>query len=131
MFETVILENLGGITSTETNAGTESPRSEVTSEIPTLSTILKMEPAARNSMLKRRIKSIENMTTVPQDDCLWIFALCAVVDTPFDADTSAALRSLLRKCSSLRAAKTALDDEVVMLNILATISGRYFGQLEK
>ncbi|KAK4848320.1 hypothetical protein QYF36_011645 [Acer negundo] len=47
-----------------------------------------------------------------------------------DADTCAALRSLLRKCASLRAGKSELDDEVVMLNILATLSGRYFGQSE-
>ncbi|KDP42838.1 hypothetical protein JCGZ_23780 [Jatropha curcas] len=46
------------------------------------------------------------------------------VDTPLHADTNAALRSLLRKCASLRAAKSELDDEVIMLNILATLSGR-------
>jgi survival of motor neuron protein-interacting protein 1 len=30
----------------------------------------------------------------------------------------------------LRASKSEHDDEVIMLNILATISGRYFGQSE-
>ncbi|KAK6146295.1 hypothetical protein DH2020_020164 [Rehmannia glutinosa] len=97
---------------------------------PTLSKILKMNSAARTSMLKRRISSVENMSTMSHDDSLWLFALCAAVDCPLDADTSAALRSLLRKCASLRAAKTEVDDEVVILNILVTISGRYFGQLE-
>ncbi|KAI9094797.1 hypothetical protein K1719_026603 [Acacia pycnantha] len=57
-------------------------------------------------------------------------ALTSEVDAPLDADSCAALRSLLRKCASLRAMKTELDDEVVMLNILAAISGRYFGQAE-
>lgn len=98
---------------------------------PALSTILKMDSAARTSMLKRRISSIENMSSLPHNDSLWLFALCAAVDCPLDADTSAALRSLLRKCASLRAAKTEVDDEVTILNILVTISGRYFGQLEQ
>ncbi|KAL3635017.1 hypothetical protein CASFOL_022071 [Castilleja foliolosa] len=101
-----------------------------TVDLPTLSKILKMDSAARTSMLKRRISAIENMSTLAHDECVWLFALCAAVDCPLDADTSAALRCLLRKCASLRAAKNEVDDEVVNLNILVTISGRYFGQLE-
>lgn len=53
------------------------------------------------------------------------------VDTPVNADTCAALQLLLRKCASLRAEKSKLDDEVIMLNMLVTISGRYFGQSEQ
>ncbi|KAK4420226.1 hypothetical protein Salat_2435600 [Sesamum alatum] len=108
-----------------------SQKSSSISDSPALSAILKMDSAARTSTLKRRISSIEKMSTLPRNDSLWLFALCAVVDCPLDADTSAALRSLLRKCASLRAAKTEVDDEVIILNILVTISGRYFGQLEK
>ncbi|KAL0358461.1 UNVERIFIED_CONTAM: hypothetical protein Sangu_0695500 [Sesamum angustifolium] len=108
-----------------------SQKSSFISDPPTLSMILKMDSAARTSTLKRRISSIEKMSTLPLNDSLWLFALCAAVDCPLDADTSAALRSLLRKCASLRAAKTEVDDEVIILNILVTISGRYFGQLEK
>ncbi|XP_073284248.1 uncharacterized protein [Primulina huaijiensis] len=96
-----------------------------------LSSILEMESAARTSMLKKRISLTENISTLTRNDCLWLFALCVAVDSPLDADTSSSLRSLLRKCASLRAAKANADDEVVMLNILATISGRYFGQSEK
>ncbi|KAL1805289.1 hypothetical protein ACET3Z_028357 [Daucus carota] len=95
---------------------------------PTLSTVLGIEPVARVSMLKKRIKLAEDVTSLSKNDCLWLFALSAAVDTPLNADTSAALRDLLRKCSSLRAEKSELDDEVVMLNILATIAGKYFGQ---
>lgn len=97
---------------------------------PTLSTILDMDSVARVSMLKKRIKLAETMTSLSKNDCAWLFALCAAVDTPLNADTCAALRDLLRKCASLRAEKSELDDEVVMLNILATISGKYFGQSE-
>ncbi|XP_031274157.1 uncharacterized protein LOC116132626 [Pistacia vera] len=97
---------------------------------PTLSAILKMDSVARVSMLRKRITSIETFSTLSRNDCVWLFSLCATVDTPLDADTSAAFRSLLRKCARLRAGKSELDDEVVMLNILATISGRYFGQAE-
>ncbi|KAJ0092799.1 hypothetical protein Patl1_26282 [Pistacia atlantica] len=97
---------------------------------PTLSAILKMDSVARVSMLRKRITSIETFSTLSRNDCVWLFSLCATVDTPLDADTSAAFRSLLRKCARLRAGKSELDDEVVMLNILATIAGRYFGQAE-
>ncbi|KAL8104347.1 uncharacterized protein LOC141678752 [Apium graveolens] len=95
---------------------------------PTLSTVLGIEPVARVSMLKKRIKLAEDMTSLSKIDCLWLFALCAAVDTPLNADTSAALRDLLRKCASLRAEKSELDEEVVILNVLATIAGKYFGQ---
>ncbi|KAI9182574.1 hypothetical protein LWI28_026749 [Acer negundo] len=97
---------------------------------PTLSTLLKMDSVARISMLRKRIGSFETLSSLSRNDSVWLFALCATVDTPLDADTCAALRSLLRKCASLRAGKSELDDEVVMLNILATLSGRYFGQSE-
>ncbi|CAI0397171.1 unnamed protein product [Linum tenue] len=99
---------------------------------PALSAILAMDSVVRVSTLKKRISSAESATTtsLSKNDCLWLFALCAAVDTPLLADTSAAIRGLLRKCASLRAVKSELDDEVVMLNILATICGRFFGQAE-
>ncbi|CAK7327512.1 unnamed protein product [Dovyalis caffra] len=97
---------------------------------PTLSEILAMECVARVRMLRQRIKLAETMDVLSKNDCVWLFALCAAVDVPLDADTCAALWVLPRKCTSLRASKSELDDEVIMLNILATISGRYFGQSE-
>jgi len=97
---------------------------------PLLSAILAMDSVTRVKTLLKRIRLLEAADTVTRDDCMWLFALCATVDTPLYADTCAALRSLLRRCASIRAGKVALDDEVVMLNILATISGRYFGQSE-
>lgn len=89
-----------------------------------------MEPVTRISTLRRHISSFNNSDTLSHDNCVWLFALCASVDTPLDADTCASLRCLLRKCASLRAEKTDADEEVVMLNILATISGKYFKQLD-
>ncbi|XP_073134776.1 uncharacterized protein [Henckelia pumila] len=138
-FQSVIMEylnsSLSGYDSCPSEASSsphalEEPPS-TTSDCLALSSILEMDSAARTSMLKKRISLIEKRSTLPRDDCLWLFALCVAVDGPLDADTSASLRSLLRKCASLRAAKAYADDEVVMLNILATISGRYFGQSEK
>ncbi|WCJ41436.1 spliceosome protein-related [Euphorbia peplus] len=98
------------------------------SNYPRFSAILAMEPVARVSMLRKRISLAETASRLMKDDCLWLFALCAAVDIPVDADTCAALRSLLRKCTSLRAAKSEVDDEVIMLNILVTISAKYFKQ---
>lgn len=97
---------------------------------PLLSVISTMDSVTRVKTLLKRIRLLEGANTVTRDDCMWLFALCATVDTPLYADTSAALRSLLRRCATIRAGKVALDEEVVMLNILATISGRYFGQSE-
>ncbi|GAV69941.1 SIP1 domain-containing protein, partial [Cephalotus follicularis] len=97
---------------------------------PTLSAVLGLSSVSRFSLLRKFISSLETMSTLSRSDCAWLFALCAAVDTPLDADASAALRSLLRWCASLRVEKSEIDDEVIMLNILATISGRYFGQLE-
>nr|GEW58381.1 hypothetical protein [Tanacetum cinerariifolium] len=99
-------------------------------DLPTLQTILDMEPVARVTMLRKRITSMETLSSLGRTDCAWLFALCAAIDSPLDADTSASLRCLLRKCAALRAEKMCLDDEVIMLNILATISGKYF-DLEK
>ncbi|CAL5210344.1 unnamed protein product [Lathyrus oleraceus] len=115
------------------NPGSKTSIDQTCSNIPTpplLSAILGMDSVARVSMLLKRIRLLEPENTITRIDCLWLFALCAAVDTPLDADTCAALRSLLRKCANIRAGKAELDDEVVMLNILATISGRYFGQSE-
>lgn len=104
--------------------------SDTCGDYPTLSAIRKMDSVARVSMLRKRISSVEPMGSLSRSNCMWLFALCAAVDTPLDADTCASLRSMLRKCANLRAGKSEVDDEVVMLNILATISGRYFGQSE-
>ena len=108
----------------------EASCSDALCNYPTLSVILAMDCVARVSMLRKRIKLAETMDTLSKNDCVWLFSLCAAVDAPLDADTCAALRGLLRKCASLRASKSEHDDEVIMLNILATISGRYYGQSE-
>lgn len=120
-------ENIG-VTTDQTALTSEDKDSS--SNCPLLSKILGMDPVARVSMLHKRIRLLEPMDAISRNDCMWLFALCATVDAPLDADSCAALRSLLRKCAGLRAMKTELDDEVVMLNILAAISGRYFGQAE-
>ncbi|XP_043710487.1 uncharacterized protein LOC122659441 [Telopea speciosissima] len=97
---------------------------------PALTVILRMSPVSRVSMLKKRIASFETAGLLSKNNVEWLFALCAAIDAPLDADMCASMRCLLRKCASLRAEKCEVDDEVVMLNILATISGRYFGQAE-
>ncbi|CAN1173352.1 Gem-associated protein 2 [Linum perenne] len=103
---------------------------ESSENYPTLSAIQGMDSVLRVSTLKKQISLAERASSLSKNECMWLFSMCAAVDTPLLADTSAAIRSLLRKCASLRAAKTELDDEVVMLNILATVCGRFFGQSE-
>lgn len=98
---------------------------------PTVSAILGMDTVSRASMLRACISSLETVTMLSRVDCMWLFSLCAAVDVPFGAEMGGSLRCLLRKCASLLAQKSEPDDEVVMLNMLVTIAGRYFGQSEK
>ncbi|OAY84886.1 Gem-associated protein 2 [Ananas comosus] len=98
--------------------------------VPTLTMIRGMDAVVRAATLRNYVDMLESMDTLSRNDCLWLFALCVAVDTPLNADTCASLRSLLRKCSNLLANKSELDDEAAMLNILITITGKYFGQSE-
>ncbi|VAI51151.1 hypothetical protein VPH35_106876 [Triticum aestivum] len=98
---------------------------------PTLTMIRKMDAVSRAATLRNYIDMIQSFDTLSRNDCLWLFALCVAVEPPLDAETCASLRSMLRKCSTILATKSEMDDEVVMLNILVAISGVYFGQYEK
>lgn len=98
---------------------------------PTLTMIRNMDAVSRAATLRNYIDMIQSFDALSRNDCLWLFALCVAVEPPLDAETCASLRSMLRKCSTILAAKSEMDDEVVMLNILVAISGVYFGQYEK
>ncbi|KAI0496280.1 hypothetical protein KFK09_022594 [Dendrobium nobile] len=97
---------------------------------PTLTSILAMDVTSRAFILRSSIRSLEAAIALSREDCLWLYALSATVDSPLDVDTCASVRCLLRKCSNLLAAKSQVDDEVSMLNILIAIAGKYFGQSE-
>ncbi|XP_072950820.1 uncharacterized protein [Typha angustifolia] len=103
----------------------EQPKS-----IPTLSIVRAMDAVSRAATLRNYIDMLESMSSLSRNDCLWLFALCVAVDMPPDAETCASLRCLLRKCSIILSEKSEPDNEVAMLNILITISGKYFGQYE-
>uniref|UniRef100_A0A0E0BHW9 Gem-associated protein 2 n=1 Tax=Oryza glumipatula TaxID=40148 RepID=A0A0E0BHW9_9ORYZ len=106
-----------------------SNRSEPQTD-PTLTMIRNMDAVSRAATLRNYIDMIQSLDKLSRNDCLWLFSLCVAVDTPLDAETCASLRSLLRKCANVLAAKLEMDDEVAMLNILITISGRFFGQYD-
>ncbi|KAJ0977026.1 hypothetical protein J5N97_012500 [Dioscorea zingiberensis] len=99
--------------------------------VPTVSVILHMDVVSRAATLRNFISMLETASSLSKNDCQWLFALCVAVDIPLHAETSASLRCLLRKCMSLLAEKSEPDDEVVMLNMLSTIAGKFFGQSEK
>ncbi|CAN6836007.1 unnamed protein product [Brassica oleracea] len=67
-------------------------------------------------------------TPLDGDTCASV-ALCASVETPLDGDTCASLRALVRKCASLRALEVEDEQVIIMANMLITIAGRYFGQM--
>ncbi|RRT59097.1 hypothetical protein B296_00030061 [Ensete ventricosum] len=98
--------------------------------IPSMSFLRRMDAVSRASTLRNYISMFESADVLSRDDCLWLFALSVVVDTPLDADMCSSMRCLLRKCSSLLARQSEPDDEVAMLNILIAITGKYFGQSE-
>ncbi|XP_038989669.1 uncharacterized protein LOC120113061 [Phoenix dactylifera] len=108
----------------------QTDRAEQPKCIPTVSVIRGMDAVSRAATLRNYISMLESASILSRDDCLWLFALCVAVDVPLGAETSAALRCLLRKCSSLLARKSEPDDEAAMLNILITITGKYFGQFD-
>jgi len=109
----------------------EDPLVEIRSATsPLLPVMLSLDEIARATVFRYHVTWLENISSLSKDQAIWLFALCAVLDKPLDAETSAAARALLRKCSTLRASKTRDDDELAMLNILITISGKYFGQAE-
>ncbi|GLJ04941.1 hypothetical protein SUGI_0007470 [Cryptomeria japonica] len=97
---------------------------------PTLSVILSLDEVMRATLFMYHVSWFEGISSLSKDRAVWLFALCAVLDKPLDAETCASVRSLLRKCASLRASKTKDDGELPMLNILITIAGKYFGQAE-
>ncbi|EFH56248.1 hypothetical protein ARALYDRAFT_483344 [Arabidopsis lyrata subsp. lyrata] len=89
-----------------------------------------MDSVTRVSKLRKRICLVEKESGLESSDCKWVVALCASVDTPLDADTCACLRALVRKCASLRALEVEDEQVITMANMLITIAGRYFGQME-
>uniref|UniRef100_A0A1J3JCF1 Gem-associated protein 2 n=1 Tax=Noccaea caerulescens TaxID=107243 RepID=A0A1J3JCF1_NOCCA len=95
-----------------------------------VSEIQGMDSVTRVSRLKKRIGLVEKESGLESSDFKWVVALCASVDTPLDADTCACLRALLRKCASLRAFEVEDEQVIIMANMLITIAGRFFGQME-
>ncbi|XP_010517776.1 PREDICTED: uncharacterized protein LOC104793175 [Camelina sativa] len=89
-----------------------------------------MDSVTRVSKLRKQICLVEKESGLKSSDCKWVLALCASVDTPLDADTCACLRALVRKCASLRALEVVDEQVITMANMLITIAGRYFGQME-
>ncbi|GBG64922.1 hypothetical protein CBR_g48670 [Chara braunii] len=98
---------------------------------PTLDVMVKLDDVTTASLLCRQIDWLENAANISEHRFAWLFALLAQVGKPLDADTTAAIRSLLRCCCRLRSTKQSVDDpEMPRLNILIAIAGKYFGQAE-
>ncbi|KAF8045809.1 hypothetical protein N665_4383s0002 [Sinapis alba] len=115
---------LMGMFSTRLNTVTDESFGVVVSEIQG------MDSVTRVSRLKKRICLVEKESSLQRSDCIWVVALCASVDTPLDGDTCACLRAILRKCASVRALEVEDEQVIIMANMLITIAGRYFGQME-
>ncbi|WZY91572.1 hypothetical protein YC2023_063901 [Brassica napus] len=115
---------LMGMFTTRLNTVVDEPFGVVVSEIQG------MDSVTRVSRLKKKICLVEKESGLQGSDCIWVVALCASVDTPLDGDTCACLRAVLRKCASVRALEVEDEQVIIMANMLITIAGRYFGQME-
>ncbi|XP_002976464.2 gem-associated protein 2 [Selaginella moellendorffii] len=94
-----------------------------------LHTLLDLDEVSRADLLRKHIRWFEGLDHLPHDRAVWLFALTAAVGKPIDAETSFALRTLLRSCAAIRASKTFKDQgELQMLNMIITVAGKYFGQ---
>ncbi|CAN6830643.1 unnamed protein product [Brassica oleracea var. botrytis] len=95
-----------------------------------VSEIQGMDSVTRVSRLKKKICLVEKESGLQRSDCIWVVALCASVDTPLDGDSCACLRAILRKCASVRVVEVEDEQVIIMANMIITIAGRYFGQME-
>lgn len=98
---------------------------------PELAVVLRLDEVSRAALLRDQVSWLEDVSGLPRERAVWLFALAAVVDKPLDGATSASFRALFRRCADIRASKTNVDEELVMVNIMLTIAGRYFGQAEE
>ncbi len=105
------------------------------SQPPTLSHIAKTDSRLRIEILW----TLANILKKEKDDEAlmrgqggsWLFSLLVATDKPADPDTAAALRSIVRSLCARRAVLAdAKTEELATLNILITVVGTFFGQLE-
>jgi survival of motor neuron protein-interacting protein 1 len=91
-----------------------------------------MDAVSRAVILKNYIDMIQSLDTLSRDNYMQLFALCVTIHTPFGRGDMFTKGLAVQVCHAaiILGSKTEMDDEVVMLNILMTISGRYFGQGE-
>ncbi|EKX31486.1 hypothetical protein GUITHDRAFT_122321 [Guillardia theta CCMP2712] len=59
----------------------------------------------------------------------WLFAMLVFVEKPCDADTLAALRSIVKTLCRVRRGMRGEEEEVSAVNVLVTIIGTFYGQL--
>jgi survival of motor neuron protein-interacting protein 1 len=59
-----------------------SSRSEPQTD-PTLTMIRNMDAVSRAATLKNYIDMIQSLDTLSRDNCMWLFALCVAIHTPF------------------------------------------------
>eukprot|EP00798_Chlamydomonas_sp_ICE-L_P000309 gene308-33557_t len=98
---------------------------------PMLRLVLSLDHVSVATLLHRLIEQVEGLARLSYERSQWIFALTASIEKPLHADMSAALRSLLRLCSTLRSKlSTPQDRQLPYLNTLIAITGGYFGQCE-
>eukprot|EP00250_Pteridium_aquilinum_P017148 c23475_g1_i2 orf=236-1324(-) len=109
------------------------PKETVSDDIahsPCLKVLLRLDEISRATLFRYHVLWLNEQSQLTYDRAMWLFALAAAVDSLLDDQTSAAFRDMLRKCAELRVRKTAVDEELYMINILMTIAGEYFGQAE-
>lgn len=74
-------------------------------------------------------EEVKNKSILSEIRVEWLFVLFSFVEIPFDDEISSQIRALLRILCEIRASIEEVQDPILpCLNILITITGKYFPQ---
>ncbi|TMW55935.1 hypothetical protein Poli38472_008583 [Pythium oligandrum] len=99
---------------------------------PHLRLLLQFDQVLTRRLLTYHTEWLETTEAVSRARAAWIYALLARLDKPVHAEVAAMIRQLLRRCWQLRNDLQDTTDTLLKpLNILISITGDFFGQLEE
>jgi len=102
----------------------------ISGSLPTFSLIKRLDHVMVVNLVNYHIEWLEKRN-LTKERSYWLYILFIVLEKPIDSDTSSNLRSLLRRLAYFRSKVESIDDPLLpSINILMTIVGKYFGQLE-
>ncbi|KAN0009923.1 hypothetical protein ACTFIU_007233 [Dictyostelium citrinum] len=97
---------------------------------PTMDILCRLDHVLTVALVNYHIEWLEKREFT-QERSYWLYMLLSLLEKPIDPDTCSNLRSCIRRLSVFRSKITNLNDpNLPSINILFTIIGKYFDQLE-